>query len=101
MQLGMKPHLGAGRPLVAHVDLRGGVVTHQHHRQPRLAFARRDHGLDLGPDAGANLRRDGLTIENLGAHGIYLGSVGKGQIIATCRGNATKHGQKNPGGRLT
>ena len=64
----MHADLGRGVGLVAHIDLRGGIIAGENHREPRLYSAlhkRRDLALELGADR----RREGFSIEDLRCHG--------------------------------
>ncbi|MPN34500.1 hypothetical protein SDC9_181994 [bioreactor metagenome] len=74
-QHGMKARFLAGLYLVAHVDLRRLVVTHQNHRQTRrdsLGFERSGACSDFG----AELSGEGLAIDDLGCHGAKTESAG-------------------------
>ena len=65
VNLGDDAHGVAGSLLVAHVDLRGGIVSNEHHRKPRsgppLAQARVHPSLNRS----LNDLRNGSTIQNL------------------------------------
>ena len=60
--------LGAGFFFPAHIDLRGGVFTDPHERQPRLQAARFENSDPLG-QFGLQLLGDGPSVDKiLGRH---------------------------------
>ena len=66
---GVKTRLCAGVDLVAHIDLRGRVFTDQNHRQAG-ADALCGELIGFLPETGAQLLREGVTVEDLGCHGV-------------------------------
>ena len=62
------PGLLARLPLVADVDVRGGVVADEHGRQPRRPSSGGDARRDDAGDPPAQVGGDRLAVENLGCH---------------------------------
>ena len=65
---GLDAHLGAVLALHAHVDGRGRVVAHQHGGQARASGPR----TRWPPYALAHGRRDGLAVDDRGAHCFFF-----------------------------
>ena len=68
---GVDAAISAGGALVAHIDLRGGIVAHHHHREPRRPVAACDPFGDPGADARAHGGSDGLAVNDLGGSGVH------------------------------
>ncbi len=65
-----RAHAGSIRcfALVAHVDLRRGMLAGQHHREPRRGPAARDARIHGRLDPAGQSFGDGLAVENAGSH---------------------------------
>ena len=72
MHGGLQAHLFAGLDFVGHIDLRGGVVAHDHHRQAGVnttAFERLGGFSALVSDVAGH----GMAVDNFGCHGCFGG----------------------------
>ncbi len=68
LQHRMQAGLFAGLDFVAHIDLAGGVVAHQHHGQAGRGAARAQVRLRAGPLRLAQLAGEGVAVDQLGCH---------------------------------
>lgn len=68
MHLRVEADLCAGLALVAHVDLRGGILADQYDGEARRTSARGQDGVDAVANLDADFGGDGLAVQNVCAH---------------------------------
>src|SRR5690606_12048881 len=92
--LGVKAHLLAGLDLAPHVDLRGGIVAHPHHREPGRPPALLHEDLRRLGHLAADLRRDRLSVDDACAHAAL---VARGAKERATRMQSAPTGAWHPG----